>query len=178
MYIGQEFGAKWKVHLTYDSPQHLNWVSALRNLTTCVGGLAILLLCPVLSTAQVVKLADPKISDFVLYAERSIKMGERSHAEGDVGIRTSTAPIRDAAAQLRVGEHGKCRNVFSPSTSLENDAEVGRIWTNSLKRVKDTEVGPEGKFPAALMPPLPLALASGSGTAVTVEERKTRSLSP
>jgi hypothetical protein len=145
------------------------------NLTTCVRGVAILLLCAVFAPAQT---PGPKISDFVLYAERSIKMGERSHAEGDVGIRTEMPPAREGAAQLRVGEHGKCRNVYSPSTSLANDAEVRRIWTNSLKRVKDTEIGPEGKFPAAVMPPLPLALASGSGSTVTVEEHKTRSLSP
>src|ERR1700692_3903802 len=89
-----------------------------------VGGLAILLLCSP-SKGQVRPDAAPKISDFVLYAERSIKMGERSHAEGaDVGVRTSVVPLRGGAAQLRIGEHVKCRNVYSPSTSLENDAEV------------------------------------------------------
>ena len=122
--------------------------------------------------------AKPQISQFVLYAERSVKIGHRSHAEGgDVGVRTAMITAQDGAAQLRIEEHGKCRNVFSPSTSLENDAEVRNIWTNSLKRVKDTEIGTQGKFPAD-MPLLPLALASGTGADVTVAEHKAQSLAP
>jgi len=140
-------------------------------------GLAFLFLCAQFIVAQ--NAAGPKIGDFVLYAERSIKMGERSHTEhGDVGVRTALAPSREGPAQLRLGEHAKCGDAYSPSTSLQDDAEVGKIWTDSLKRVKDTEIGPEGKFPAALMPPLPLASASGSGQDIRVEEHKTRSITP
>ena len=45
----------------------------------------------------------PKIGDFVLYAERSIRFGHRSHTEhGDVGVRPcSTAAGR--ARQVRPG---------------------------------------------------------------------------
>ena len=140
----------------------------------------VLLLLPIFVTAQNRPPAPtPQISDFVLYAERSIKMGHRSHTEGgEVGVRTAIAQTRLGAAQLRLEEHAKCGTAFSPSTSLESDAEIGKVWTSSLKRVKDTEVGPEGSFPAASMPPLPLASASGSGMDIHVEEHKTRSITP
>ena len=121
----------------------------------------------------------PQIGQFVLYAERSIEIGHRSHTEGgDVGVRTAIAPVQDAKAQLRLEEHGKCGNAFSPSTALKSDAEVKQLWTNALQRVKDTEVGPQGKFPAADMPALPLAFASGSGSDVNVPEHQTQSLQP
>ena len=140
----------------------------------------ILLLLPVFSAAQNRPPAPtPQISDFVLYAERSIKLGHRSHTErGDVGVRTALAPVRDGRAQLQLEEHAKCGTAFSPSISLESDTETGKLWTNSLKRVKDTEIGPEGSFPAGSMPPLPLATASGSGQDINVEEHKTRSITP
>jgi hypothetical protein len=145
-----------------------------------VYGLAILLSSYTFAATQSVETVPaPKMSDFVLYAERSVKIGDRSHTEGgEVGIRTALAHARQEAAQLQLEEHAQCGTVFSPSVSLENDAEVGRVWTNSLKRVKDTEIGPRGDFPAALMPPLPLALASGGGQHINVEEKKTRSLTP
>ncbi|MFZ1087077.1 MAG: S53 family peptidase [Terracidiphilus sp.] len=124
--------------------------------------------------------ATPKIGDFVLYAQRSIKIGKRSHTEGgEVGIRSSIAKTpREGAAQLRLEEHAKCGTAYSPSTSMEEDAETGKIWTDSLKRPKDSEIGPEGAFPATLMPPLPLAFASGSGQDIRVEEHNRRDLTP
>ena len=140
----------------------------------------VLLLLPVFAAAQNrPPPPTPRISDFVLYAERSIRMGHRSHTEGgQVGVRTAIAQERKGSAQLQLEEHAKCGTAFSPSMSLENDAEVGEIWTDSLKRVKDTELGPQGSFPATLMPPLPLASASGSGQDINVEEHKTRSITP
>src|SRR5258708_24946585 len=101
--------------------------------------LSFVLLCSIFTAAQSPQ--SPKISDFVLYAERSIKMGHHSHTEGgEVGVRTAMAKSRPGVAQLQLEEHAKCGTVFSPSTSMENDAEIGKIWTNSLKRVKDTEI--------------------------------------
>lgn len=128
---------------------------------------------------QVQQQNPPKISDFVLYAERSIKLGHRSHTEGgQVGVRTALATSRKPPAQLQLEEHAKCGEAYSPSVSMENDAEMGKIWTNSLQRVKDTEIGPEGNFPAALMPALPLASATGTGEDIHVEEHKSRSIGP
>jgi len=123
----------------------------------------------------------PQIGDFVLYAERSIKIGHGSHTEGgEVGVRTALPSVkgREGNAQLQLEEHAKCGTSFSPSTQLENDSEIGKLWTDSLKRVKDSEVGPEGPFPAPLMPPLPLAWASGNGQEIHVEEHQTADLTP
>src|ERR1017187_3451239 len=118
----------------------------------------------------------PEISQFVLYAERSIKLGERSHAErGDVGVRTPLV-LREGV-QLSVGKHDRCRNLFAPSILIERDAEVHNVATNSLKKEPDVEMGAESTFPAD-MPPLPLAAASGSGADVRVERHHRRSLTP
>jgi hypothetical protein len=142
--------------------------------------LSFVFVCPAVVVAQTRQPAPaPHIGDFVLYAERSITMGPHSHAEGGaVGVRTALAESRTRPSQLRLREHARCGTVFAPSMSLAEDAEVGKVWTDALKRVKDTEVGPTGTFPAAFMPPLPLAAVSGTGQHVQVEERRTRSLTP
>jgi hypothetical protein len=121
---------------------------------------------------------NPAISQFVLYAERSIKLSERSHVDGgDVGVRTSAAP-KEKEAQLFVGDHAKGRNMFAPSITLGHDAEVHEVWTYSLKSDPDTKLGTKNGFPAAAMPPLPLVTASGKGLDVTVKQGKRLSLTP
>jgi hypothetical protein len=121
----------------------------------------------------------PKINQFVLYAERSIRLGHHCVAvEGDLGIRTAL-PRSDSpgAAQLIVGKHAKCRNLFSPSTSLEIYAEVHDVFTGLLHRVQDIGVGKQHPFPDH-MPELPLAIASGRGKDITVERFEHFSLGP
>jgi Pro-kumamolisin, activation domain len=120
----------------------------------------------------------PQISQFVLYAERSIKIGEHSRAEdGDIGVRSKVAP-KEGGSQLTVGKHDRCRNLFSPSTAIENDADVHDVWTDSLIRDPDSKMGAENKFPALDMPPLPLALGSGGGSDVNIAHDKHQSLKP
>jgi hypothetical protein len=127
--------------------------------------------------------ANPKINRFVLYAERSIKLGNYSDAlEGDVGVRSAIASAAtqkeaDAAAQLIVRRHGKCRDLFAPSTSLEIYSEVRDVYTNSLTRVEDIGIRAEHEFPGS-MPALPLAMALGRGADLTVERNKQKSLVP
>ncbi len=142
----------------------------------------------------------PKIDQFLLYAERSIKLGHDCHAlEGDLGIRTpletssaaGTAPASAGTAQaiagtaqpiagrpqLIVGRHSRCRNLFSPSTALEMYSEVRDVWTGSLERVQDIGIGAEHAFPEN-MPELPLAIASGRGTDTTLNRYEQTSLGP
>jgi hypothetical protein len=126
---------------------------------------------------------NPKINQFVLYAERSIKLGNHSHAlEGDVGVRSATAPAgaqkeAGAAAQLMVGIHGKCCDLFAPSTSLEIYSEARDVYTDSLTRVEDIGIGAKHEFPSD-MPALPLAMALGRGADLTVARHKQISLVP
>ena len=149
----------------------------MRQLTRCFFGLTLYLLSSVFTTAQNVKgNSTPQISDFVLYAERSIRIGERSHTEdggGNVGVRTPIT-LREGA-QLTVGEHAESRDLFSPSTVIKNDADVKDVATNSLKRDRDSRMGAQSSFPSD-MPPLPLATASGTGADVTLEHHEHRAL--
>lgn len=121
----------------------------------------------------------PEIGRFVLYAERSIKLGNYSHAhEGDVGVRTALAQTpASGASQLSVGKHARCRNLFAPSISLEIYSEVRDVWTDSLTRVQDIGISAEHTFPTG-MPPLPLALAMGKGRDITVARENQLSLGP
>lgn len=120
----------------------------------------------------------PKISDFVLYAESSIKLGERCRADdGDVGVRTAIGPAK-GAAQLTIGRKDRCRNLFAPSTKIENDADVRNVWTDALARDPDSEMKSQGGFPAPAMPPLPLAVGAGTGADVVVEHEKQMALPP
>src|ERR1017187_4724839 len=80
-----------------------------------------------------------EISQFVLYAERSIKLGERSHAErGDVGVRKPLV-LREGV-QLSVGKHDRCRNLFAPSILIERYAEVHNVATNSRSEEHTSEL--------------------------------------
>jgi len=120
----------------------------------------------------------PTISEFLFYAERSIKLGERNHMEdGDIGVR-SVFLSKPASAQLLLNKHTKCRNLFAPSTTIDHDSEARDILTDTLKRETDTEIKGQAKFPAASMPPVPLAFASGTGPNVDVEPEKEVLLTP
>jgi hypothetical protein len=77
-----------------------------------------------------------------------------------------------------VAEHGKTRDVLSPSLTLSDDSETGDIFIDTLKRANDTEVGRQSSFPASDMPPLPLAVASGTGSDITIVEHAPQTLTP
>ena len=121
----------------------------------------------------------PKIDRFVLYAERSIELGDDCHAfEGDLGVRTPLERSDSAGtAQLTVGKHTRCRNLFSPSTSLDIYSEVHDVWTDSLERVQDIGIGAQHKFPEH-MPELPLAITSGRGRDITLNRYEQTSMGP
>jgi hypothetical protein len=117
----------------------------------------------------------PTIDEFLLYAERSIKAGQECHLfEGDLGIRT---PVEGKGAQLTVGRHTRCRNLYSPSASLAIYSEVRDVWTDALQRVQDIGIGTQHKFPGD-MPELPLAMASGSGRGILLHRHEQNSLGP
>lgn len=119
----------------------------------------------------------PKVDQFLLYAERSIKLGHGCDAfEGDLGVRTPLERSDGAGtAQLAVGRHTRCRNLFSPSTSLDMYSEVHDVWTDSLQRVQDIGIGAQHEFPRD-MPELPLAIVSGKGRDITLNRYEQTSL--
>jgi hypothetical protein len=121
--------------------------------------------------------ADPTIAQFVLYAERTVVLGDRSRASrGDIGVRTSAGP--SVGTQLALGAHDETADLFAPSTTVGRRAKVGDVQTASLQNEGADSLGAVSAFPAATMPPLPLALASSGGSDVQVPPHQVRSLSP
>jgi hypothetical protein len=98
----------------------------------------------------------PKISDFVVYAERSESLGACNTVfGGDVGVR-STAES-SIGSQLKVGTGSvvqRSHGLFSPSISLGRNVTMGIIHTDQLND-DGVNLGSAAAFPASTMPPLP-----------------------
>ena len=123
---------------------------------------------------------EPVISDFVLYAERSLRVGRHAIVRGgDVGVHAIAQ--RDSGAQAEIAERASIEpdhTVFSPSVALGRDVRIGAIEANSI--IDDgLAIGPLTPFPAAAMPPLPLAPPAGpAGTDLTVNQGDVAALQP
>lgn len=120
------------------------------------------------------------IEKFVLYAEQGLSIGPESRATGgDVGVRSAAA--EDAGGQLTVGggsviapEHA----VIAPSVTFGHHVRGGAVQADVLLD-HGILLRPEQPFPAALMPPLPLASSPAPGTRdVTVAAGEVASLVP
>ena len=124
--------------------------------------------------------SSPHVSDFILYAERSITLGVGDNIEGgDVGVRLP-APS-SFGTQLSVGSLSlvtNSHNLISPSVTLALASAVGDVQTNSLQN-NGALLGAQAKFPAGAMPVLPLAPPpAGGGSNVTVPALQIVSLPP
>jgi hypothetical protein len=122
----------------------------------------------------------PTIPNFLLYAERSIALGTSDLVlDGDVGVHRPSAS--GSSAQVAIGAGtvvDEEDNILSPSVSLGLLSAVGDIQTNFLQN-NGGLTGTVASFPAAAMPPLPLALASTpSSTNVTVGALQIAALNP
>ncbi len=121
----------------------------------------------------------PTITDFVLYAERSVRLGRDDRVQGgDVGVAAVTAP--GFGPQLIVGEHSFVdpeEDLLAPSVRLDAHSFVGDVETSSL-----TNSGGRLRLQAPLpspMPPVPVALASTPGAAnVSVDRLQFQRLAP
>ena len=127
-----------------------------------------------------IRTATPVLASFVLYAERSVRLGERGRVwGGDVGVHA----IAEAAygAQLRIGRRcdiDPCRNLYAPSVALAREVRLGILQAN---RLEDDGIilGSPVPYPAAAMPPLPLAAGpAGAGADVTVAAGEVVALLP
>jgi hypothetical protein len=79
---------------------------------------------------------------------------------------------------LAIGAHDETADLFATSVTLGRRAKVGDVQTASLQNDGADRLGTVSTFPAATMPPLPLAFASSSGSDVQVPPHQARSLSP
>ena len=105
---------------------------------------------------------EPIISGFVLHAERSLRVGRDDIVRGgDLGVHAIAR--LDSGGQAEIADRASIephRTVFSPSIVLGRDVRIGAMETNSI--IDDgIAIGPLTPFPAAAMPPLPLAPAAG-----------------
>jgi Pro-kumamolisin, activation domain/Subtilase family len=127
-----------------------------------------------------IRTTSPALAGFLLYAERSIRLGERCFASGgDIGIHA----IADSSygTQAHIGSESvidPCRNIYAPSICLGRDVVLGIIQTDHLE--DDTlTLGSPVPFPAATMPPPLLAPAPGGpGADVTVAAGEITALLP
>jgi hypothetical protein len=112
----------------------------------------------------------PELRDFVLYADRGLRMARHvTVLGGDLGVRSTAPP--SFGMQVELGSSSvidECHNVFGPSVDLGRHVEVGPIHANSLHDNRIRLGAPMG-FPGESMPPLPLAPAPpGLGPDVNV----------
>ena len=108
--------------------------------------------------------APPKISQFVLYAERSISLGDHDTVfRGDIGVRSIAQS--DFGTQLKVGNDSiieRSHILLSPSVSMGEDVTVGLVQTNT-RQDNGIALRTQMAFPASAMPPLPLAQRRACG---------------
>jgi hypothetical protein len=123
---------------------------------------------------------EPIISGFVLYAERNLRVGRDDIVRGgDLGVHAIARLA--SGGQAEIADRASIepdRTVFSPSIVLGRDVRIGAMETNSI--VDDgIAIGPLTPFPAAAMPPLPLAPAAGApGSDVSVSSGDVAALQP
>jgi hypothetical protein len=104
------------------------------------------------------------IRQFVLYAERSLSLGDFSRVcRGDLGVRSfGDAP---AGSQLKIGSDVFIQpnhSLFSPSVLVGRNVTLGVVETNQF--IDDgIRLGSATSFPVTAMPTLPLAAAAAGG---------------
>ena len=123
----------------------------------------------------------PSIGNFVLYAERSVTLGDQDQVwYGDIGV--AATAVSSFGPQLTVGQQvqtSQGNNLLAPSIVLEPQCQVGDVETNALTDHGAQHVGTVASYPAPLMPLLPLAGNPGSpGSNVSIGAQAHVSLAP
>jgi hypothetical protein len=104
------------------------------------------------------------VSEFVVYAERRLDIGECGKVRrGDLGVRSLAD--KSAGAQLKIGKNSVVdpkHIVIAPSVTIGRDVKLGAVRADQF-----TDDGvpliPLEPFVPAAMPPLPLAVGSATG---------------
>jgi hypothetical protein len=131
------------------------------------------------SAASSASTVGPVAADFVVYATRSLKLGDADVVlGGDLGVTTYASPA--FGPQLVLGDLSlvdPLHAVIAPSVSVETGAFVNDVQTHSLVN-QGGHVTTLDPFPPA-MPTLPLALPATPGTTdVTVGQGHLQDLAP
>ena len=104
------------------------------------------------------------INQFVLYAERSLNIGDCGVVRrGDLGVRSIAETSR--GVQLKIGKDSLVQPehvVISPSVAIGRNVKLGMVRANQFTD-DGIALSPLESFSAAAMPPLPLASVSSSG---------------
>src|SRR6266568_8449644 len=120
-----------------------------------------------------------KISQFVLYGERSVHLGDCDRVRGgDVGVRSFAEKSQDS--QLRIGRDSfveVSRLVVAPSVAVAHGVTLGPVAADQF-RDDGIPLGTLAGFPASGMPPLPLAVGGGGGPDVSVGHDQALALLP
>jgi hypothetical protein len=105
---------------------------------------------------------NPQLSDFVLYAQRTIALTADERIDGNVGVHAAALNI--AGSQLSVGGGTQITHLLvAPSVNLASGVTFGGVLANQL--VQAGSSAPAQPFPAAGMPPLPfLRVPPAAGT--------------
>ncbi len=122
---------------------------------------------------------NPTISEFVLYAARSVTLGKGDHVQGgNIGVAALAVP--GFGPQLVVGDYSFVDprdDLLAPSVQLGKDAFVGDVETSYLTN-NGGKLLLQAALPAA-MPAVPIAHASTPGTSgVTVDRWQFQRLAP
>jgi hypothetical protein len=123
----------------------------------------------------------PTLDTFVLYGERSVKIGQDTTVSGgNVGVLGAAPTV--FGVQLTLDDHvtvDKLHNLFSPTIAVGLQSTAGDVQANKVTH-NGGAIGPAGGFPFSTMPPLPLrqAALATSGQAVTIASGTSSTLSP
>ena len=122
----------------------------------------------------------PSITDFVMYSERSIRVGRRARVfGGDIGVHAVAQS--SFGFQLTIGSETviePSHPVFSPSISLGRGVRLGSMSANSIED-NGIALGSLEPFPASSMPPLPLVpIPPAGGSDIGVSESEVLALLP
>ncbi|MGY4434977.1 hypothetical protein ACVWWO_007454 [Bradyrhizobium sp. F1.13.1] len=119
-----------------------------------------------------------KLEDFALYADRTLKLGECSRVEGgDLGVRSHA---ETAEAQLRIGRKAWIdprRIISAHSVTVGEGVTFGLVAAVHFQE-NGIVLAPPAAFPAAGMPPLPLANGGGSKPDIEVKQNEALALAP
>lgn len=122
----------------------------------------------------------PGVSDFVIYATRSVRLGRDTRlAGGSVGV-ALTAPA-GFGPQLAVGDDASFEHdvgLFAPTIQLGRAVDVASVFTNALVQGAHDHVGTIATLPIDLPHPSLAAIATPGATAIAVSRFHAQTLAP